>query len=233
MCRSALRSWVMSQKWETLSPYIITWKLWEICAKAFNCQRHSTAKGIQLLGGKKPRDKLPTSHHQCTSPITVTSHELLGVSNHWQSSTLLALLRRIHQVLADSPQKVCHGEIDSNISAEENAVEVIICKIWTISLWPQCLKSLTQRSTRSTIPLSHCTFHFPNYGTISCAKFCSNMIPYNGVTLQPIFQRIWIMKNRLWNGPHILHTPIITCLIWYAPRTPFHKIIYELINEIL
>ena len=42
------------------------------------------------------------------------------------------------------------------------------------------------------------------------AKFCSNVIPYNGVTLKPIFHQIWIRMEKLvmkWapgqNGPHL------------------------------
>ena len=39
---------------------------------------------------------------------------------------------------------------------------------------------------------------------MACAKFCSNMISYNGVSLKPIFHQIWIMmENHLWNGPRI------------------------------
>ena len=32
---------------------------------------------------------------------------------------------------------------------------------------------------------------------MACAKFCSDIIPYNGVTLKPIFHRIWIMMEKL------------------------------------
>ena len=36
---------------------------------------------------------------------------------------------------------------------------------------------------------------------MACAKFCSNLMPYNAVTWKPIFSRIWItMKKKSWNG---------------------------------
>ena len=52
--------------------------------------------------------------------------------------------------------------------------------------------------------MKFCTWH-DSCAVVACAKFCSDMILYNGFTLKPIsieFELRW--KNPPWNGPRAL-----------------------------
>ena len=52
------------------------------------------------------------------------------------------------------------------------------------------------------IATKFCTWH-DSRAVMACAKFCSEMIPYNRVTLNPIFHRICIVKQKSyvkWTG---------------------------------
>ena len=66
-------------------------------------------------------------------------------------------------------------------------------------------------SCNEVITMKSCTWH-DSTAVATCAKLCSNMIPYNGVTLKPIW---W--KNCLWNGL-LLHSLVYGyCLMLVAP----------------
>ena len=59
----------------------------------------------------------------------------------------------------------------------------------------------SHRSCSQVMARNFCTWH-DSYAVVACAKFCSDMIPYNGVTLKPIFHWIWIRsKICSWNRP--------------------------------
>ena len=45
------------------------------------------------------------------------------------------------------------------------------------------------------IAMKFCTWH-DSCAVMACAKFSSDMMPYNGVTLKPIFHQIWIMMEK-------------------------------------
>ena len=63
------------------------------------------------------------------------------------------------------------------------------------------------------IALKFCTWH-DSCTVVACAKFCSNIAPYNGVTLKSIFHRIWITwKSFVKWDPflQILQCPIPQC----------------------
>ena len=61
------------------------------------------------------------------------------------------------------------------------------------------------------IDIKFCTWH-DNCAVVACATFSGVMIPYKGVTVIPIFHRIWpTMENRPWNGwAHGITSAIIT-----------------------
>ena len=52
---------------------------------------------------------------------------------------------------------------------------------------------------RKVIDKKFCTWH-DSCAVVTCAKFCSDMVTYNRVTLKYIFDGIWIVY-RSWNGP--------------------------------
>ena len=56
----------------------------------------------------------------------------------------------------------------------------------SIILSSKCIKVITMK---------FCTWH-NNCAFVACGKFCSNTIPYNEVTLKPIFHRIWITLEK-------------------------------------
>ena len=45
------------------------------------------------------------------------------------------------------------------------------------------------------ITMKFCTWH-NNYVVMVCAKFCSDIVPCNDVTIKPIFHRIWITMEK-------------------------------------
>ena len=55
-------------------------------------------------------------------------------------------------------------------------------------------------SCSEMIAMEFCTWQ-DSCAVMACAKFCSDVIPYNRVTLKQIFYRIWITiwKNGSWN----------------------------------
>ena len=46
-------------------------------------------------------------------------------------------------------------------------------------------------SCREVIAMKFCTWQ-DSFAVMPCAQFCSDMIPCNGVTLKPVFHKIWI-----------------------------------------
>ena len=66
--------------------------------------------------------------------------------------------------------------------------------------------SFCSRWIRITVnTMKFCIWH-DNCTVMACAKFCRDMVPNNGVTVRPIFHRIWItMENLSWNGPLVQH----------------------------
>ena len=46
-------------------------------------------------------------------------------------------------------------------------------------------------SCREVITMKFCTWQ-DSFAVVPCAEFCSDMIPCNGVTLKPVFHKIWI-----------------------------------------
>ena len=56
-------------------------------------------------------------------------------------------------------------------------------------------------SCSQMIATKSCTWH-DSCAVMTCAKFDSDKIHFNGVTLKPVFHWIWMMlENRSWNGP--------------------------------
>ena len=70
-----------------------------------------------------------------------------------------------------------------------NNFSIVIQIRLEISLWshPCCSE---------VIAMKFCTWH-NSCAVMACAKFCSDMISYNGGTLKPIFHRIWITIEKL------------------------------------
>ena len=55
------------------------------------------------------------------------------------------------------------------------------------------------------IVMQFCTWH-NNCAVVTCAQFCSNMIPHNGVRLKSIFNQILILvEKNAWNGLLVSH----------------------------
>ena len=50
-------------------------------------------------------------------------------------------------------------------------------------------------SCNEVIAMKFCTGH-DSCAVVGCAKFCSDMMSYNGVTLKPIFHPIWITMEK-------------------------------------
>ena len=60
--------------------------------------------------------------------------------------------------------------------SNSNKMKILFCSL------PNCSKVIT---------MVFCTWH-DSCALMACAKFCSDMIPYNGGTLKPIFSQIWM-----------------------------------------
>ena len=46
------------------------------------------------------------------------------------------------------------------------------------------------------IAMKFCTWH-DSFAVVACGKFCSDMVPYDGITLKSIFIEIWITMENL------------------------------------
>ena len=66
-----------------------------------------------------------------------------------------------------------------------------------------------QSRCSEVIVMKFCTW-YDSCAVMACAKFCSNMIPYCGVTLKPIFPQIWIaMEKSFVKWTHVFRSVLI------------------------
>ena len=74
------------------------------------------------------------------------------------------------------------------------------------------------------IAINFCTWH-NSCAVVACVKLCSDMMPYNGVILKPIFHRIWIgLENRSLNGVMLIIVLENTLpLNWERPSQARHR----------
>ena len=78
----------------------------------------------------------------------------------------------------------------------------------------------SQASCREVITMKFCTWH-DSCAAVTCAKFCSDMIPFDQVTSKPIFHRIWIrIENHSWNEPQVHSVFYTQPSILYPKRKP-------------
>ena len=80
-----------------------------------------------------------------------------------------------------------------------NDFSIVIQIRWEFHSAPSCTE---------LIAVKFCTWH-DSCTVMACAKFCSDIIPYNGVTLKPMFYQIWITMEKIfcemvpWPHTHI------------------------------
>ena len=81
------------------------------------------------------------------------------------------------------------------------------------------------------ITMKFCTWH-DSCAVVACAKFYSDMIPYNGVTLKPIFPSnlSYDGKSHSWNGPLIkewLSTSYLLAKLYHGSHRPWKVLEFE------
>ena len=66
----------------------------------------------------------------------------------------------------------------------------------------QFFHRFTHPSCIEVIAIKFCTWH-ASCAVVVCAKFCIDGVAYNGITIKPIFNRIWIGKIIREMGPDL------------------------------
>ena len=103
------------------------------------------------------------------------------------------------------------------------------CYIGLAALWPEVFAiwlvayiiKMSHPSCSEVIAIKFCTWH-DSCIVVACAKFCSDMIPYNGVTLKPIFHQIWITMGKFFVKwvPGYDQAPLLSQLIsWVSKKS--------------
>ena len=101
---------------------------------------------------------------------------MTGVS--WRSA-LLSALERLAKCQQFNPRQ---GPVSLTIFHQNlNSIEIIFC-------FPVSFNDL--------LITKMCTWH-DSWAAVACAKICSDIINENGITLRPIFQRIWLTTGKM------------------------------------
>ena len=102
---------------------------------------------------------------------------------------------------AVTPQPPIQLTILASISHNSNSMYISFC---------------SHRSFNIVINMKFCIWHNSS-AVVAYAKFCSDMLLYKGVTLKPLFHRIWIMMEQSfmkWPPDH--PSRVVLILQWYS-----------------